>query len=104
MSSDICTHCGGYLKRNQPGGCTCEGYAGEKPARVCMFTPAGQRWFECHENAIAFIRHEHPTVTRVRRWSENHLQYEDYRNKEGVTMVQLEFAGPPVLAAGFTYE
>lgn len=28
---------------------TKETYAGEKPARICMFTASGQHWFEDHE-------------------------------------------------------
>lgn len=103
--SEICEVCGGYTKHLQPGGCTCpRGYAGEKPARICMFTPSGQRWFNHHEDAVEAIHREHPTAVRVKRWHENHLEYEDYKDKDGNTLVQLEFVGPPVLASGFTYE
>jgi hypothetical protein len=79
------------------------GYAGEKPARVCMFTPSGSRWFDCHEKAVAAVKIDYPAAVHVKRWQENHLQYEDYQDGDGNTLVQLEFAGPAVLAAGYTY-
>lgn len=80
------------------------GYAGEPPARVCMFHPAGQSWFNSHEAAIEVIRQRYPGAKTVRRWQENGLQYEDYKDGNGAVLVQLEFAGPAVLTAGFTYE
>jgi hypothetical protein len=80
------------------------GYAGEMPAQVAMFRPSGQSWFNNHEAAVVVIRQDYPSATRVRRWTENGLQYEDYMDASGHVVVQLEFTGPPVLAAGFTYE
>ncbi len=75
-----------------------------KTVRVCMFLPRGLRWFKNHDKATEKIREEHPEAVRVRRWQENGLQREDYKDKEGNVLVQLEFAGPPVLASGFSCE
>ncbi len=104
--SDICDICGGYAKHDQPGGCTCpRGLpTGEMKVPVCMFTYRGSRWFGSHEEAVKAIREEYPEATRVKRWQENHLQYEDYKDSDGFALVMLEFAGPPVLAIGFNYE
>lgn len=81
-----------------------ETYSGEQPARICMFHPSGQSWFNSHEAAMEVIRTRYSEAKTVRRWQENGLQYEDYKNGNGDVLVQLEFSGPAVLAAGFTYE
>lgn len=83
---------------------TKETYAGEKPARICMFTAGGQHWFEDHDKATEVIRRDFPKAVAVRRWQENGLQYEDYKDSDGNVLVQLEFAGPAVLSMGFIYE